>query len=172
MQSAASRGTPPRPHAFPSWVLAPGRRFRLALAALSAAAFTFSFAELLDATQGAVVVSLLFAAWCTSPVLFWLGWGLTVADEGRAYRRAVAVIGAFALPAVVGFHLLIAGSSSSTAGMGYLTIPFPLLVATAIATVCANSIAARRIDAVARPGDDERQLLDDFRKRIDGLGSR
>jgi hypothetical protein len=173
MQSAASQGTLRRPHVPSPWTLAPGRRFRIALVVLAAAAFACSFAELVQQAQQGVIFSLLFAAWCTSPVLFWLGWGLVVADEGRAFRIAVTVVGAFVVPAVVGFQLLIAASSSSTAGMGFFTVPFPLLVATAVAAVCANGLAALHGDARREGGrDDEWQLLDEFRRRTDGLGSR
>ena len=56
--------------------------------------------------------------------------------------------------------------------MGYFTVPFPLMIATAVAVVCATTIAARTTDAVAGGGDAERQLLEELERRIDGIRGR
>jgi hypothetical protein len=147
-----------------------GGPFRVGLLVLAASALALSVVELVRAAQpnGHIVSILAFAAWCTSPVLLWLGWGLVVADEGRPHRSAVSVVGAFLLPAFVAFHLLIASTDSSTASLGYVTFPLGLLLGTAVAGGIAGGLAARAADRT-ETSDASSRLLEEFEERVDDL---
>jgi hypothetical protein len=133
-------------------------------------ALGFALAEVISsaAPSSPVRLSVVFAVWTTSPVLLWIGWGITFAAEGKPHRSAVAIVGAVLLPTFVGLHLLVASRESSMSGLAYLLLPLFGLFLVLIAAGIAGGLAVRAVD-LQRPEDPELKFLGEFEDRIDDL---
>jgi cytochrome bd-type quinol oxidase subunit 2 len=124
---------------------------------------------LLSLASRSVVIGMLFAVWTTSPILWWFGWA-TRNQQSAAMREAAMTIAVVLGPAYLGFHARAwyAIHISSTGAIGYLTLPFLLLILTIAATSIAGAAARRgQPRPIRRSPDDEARALARDLARVD-----
>jgi hypothetical protein len=107
----------------PSAPFLPARQFHILIGLVGLSAYIATACVLKSFADLDVWSALDTALWCAAPVVLWALWALLGGPEGRRHQLAAFWVGVPLGGALALMHYSIAHSDSSTAVLGYLTIP-------------------------------------------------